>query len=86
MVAWRTTTVQPDYHILVEGMFYSIPFQYISSRVDIRLTRDRVEIFFRAIRLASHLRRYGQPGQFATLSKHIREPSALSCAYAGNEP
>lgn len=77
MAAWRTATVQPDYHILVEGMFYSVPFQYISSRVDIRLTSDLVEIFFKDSRLASHQRRYGHPGQFATLSEHMPESHQL---------
>lgn len=69
--------MQPDYHILVEGMFYSVPFQYISHRVDIRFTSDLVEIYFKDTRLASHRRRYGRPGQFATLSEHMPEGHQL---------
>lgn len=77
MASWRTAIVQPDYHIRVEGMFYSVPFQYISSRVDIRLTSDLIEIFLKDSRLASHRRRYGPPGQFATLSEHMPESHQL---------
>ncbi|WP_392389457.1 MULTISPECIES: hypothetical protein [Lactobacillaceae] len=31
MESWQTAIVQPDYHITVNQMFYSVPFQYTSA-------------------------------------------------------
>lgn len=51
MATWKIATVQPDYHILFYQMFYSVPFRYISSQVDVRLTNTLVEIFFKDSRI-----------------------------------
>lgn len=73
MAAWKIATVQPDYHILVDRIFYSAPFQYISSQVDVRLTNTLVEIFFKDSRIASHVRLYGRSEQFSTNQEHMPE-------------
>nr|WP_305014820.1 hypothetical protein [Lacticaseibacillus paracasei] len=73
MAAWKIATVQPDYHILVDRMFYSVPFQYIGSQVDVCLTNTLVEIFFKDSRIASHARLYGRKEQFSTNQEHMPE-------------
>ena len=35
---WKTATVQFNYHISVDGMLYSVPYEYIKKKVDVRVT------------------------------------------------
>ncbi len=43
---WKTATVQFNYHISVDGMLYSVPFEYIKKKVDVRVTDHTIEIFY----------------------------------------
>ena len=61
LAAWKVATVQYNYHISVERINYSVPYEYIKQQVDVRLTRTTVEIFFAGTRIASHLRLHGRP-------------------------
>lgn len=38
MSTWKIATVSPNYHISVEKMNYSVPYEYIKQKVDVRLT------------------------------------------------
>ena len=67
----RKATVQFNYHIAVDKMYYSVPYQYIRDKVDIRLTDTTIEIFKDQQRIASHRRLYGRPGQYSTLTSHM---------------
>lgn len=51
---WRTAKVRPDYHVSVESMFYSVPYEYINRHVEIRLSETLVEVYFNHMRVASH--------------------------------
>ncbi|MDP0529346.1 IS21 family transposase [Lacticaseibacillus paracasei] len=77
MASWQTAIVQPDYHITVNQMFYSVPFQYISNQVDVRLTDKLVEIYYKDSRLATHARLTGSVGQFSTLPDHMPDGHRL---------
>jgi hypothetical protein len=68
---WRTAMVQYNYHISVELMNYSVPFAYIKKRVEIRLTRSIVEVYFENGRICSHQRLYGRSGQYSTTTEHM---------------
>ena len=35
---WKTATVQFNYHISVDGMLYSVPYEYIKEKVDVKVT------------------------------------------------
>ena len=70
---WKQATVQFNYHIAIEKMFYSTPFQYIRKKVDVRVTDTTVEIFYNHDRIASHRRLYGRPGQYSTVTEHMPE-------------
>ena len=35
---WKAATVQFNYHISVDGMLYSVPYEYIKKKVDVRVT------------------------------------------------
>ena len=73
LAQWKAATVQYNYHIAVERMQYSVPYEYIKQKVDVRLTKNTVEIFFNQTRIASHRRLYGQPGQYSTAEAHMPE-------------
>ena len=57
---WRTATVAFNYHIGVDEQYYSVPYEYIKRKVDARLTRNVVEVFFDGTRVCSHVRLYGR--------------------------
>jgi transposase len=56
---WRFVRVSLDYHVELDGFFYSVPHQPIREQVDTRVTARMVEIFHRGKRIAVHERRYG---------------------------
>ena len=53
---WLTARVNIDYHIPVDGHFYSVPYRLLHQRVDVFLSATAVAIFHRGERVASHLR------------------------------
>jgi hypothetical protein len=54
-------------------MYYSVPYEYIKYKVDVRLTSSMVEIFYQNSRIASHRRLYGYFGQYSTVVEHMPE-------------
>ncbi len=70
---WKAATVQFNYHISVDNMHYSVPYEYLSRKVDVRLTASTVEVFFGQVRIASHRRLYGRKGQYSTIVAHMPE-------------
>ena len=68
---WKIATVQYNYHVSVDGQFYSIPYEYIKRKVDVRLTHSTVEVFFECSRICSHVRLYGRQGQYSTQEAHM---------------
>lgn len=68
LAEWRQYTVQFNYHIVVDKMHYSVPYEYIKQKVDVRLTSNMVEVFYHNNRICSHKRLYGRAGQYSTIS------------------
>jgi transposase len=71
LATWKIATVQINYHIAVDKMNYSVPYEYIHQKVDVRITRQVIEVFFNNQRICSHPRLYGYPGQYSTLDLHM---------------
>lgn len=69
----KTATVQFNYHISVDGMLYSVPYEYIKKKVDVKVTDTTIEIFYNHNRIASHRRLKGRPGQYSTITEHMPE-------------
>ena len=65
--------ILPDFpfHISVDGMLYSVPYEYIKRKVDVRVTDTIIEIFYNHNRIASHRRLYGRKGQYSTVTEHM---------------
>jgi len=70
---WKQATVLFNYHISIDGMLYSVPYEYIKKKVDIRVTDKTIEIFYNHNRIASHVRKYGRKGQYSTIVEHMPE-------------
>jgi transposase len=68
---WKIATVQYDYHIEVDKQYYSVPYEYLKHQVNVRITRNIIEIFFEGNRIASHVRLTGAYGQSATQEAHM---------------
>lgn len=71
LATWRVATVQFNYHITVDKMHYSVPYEYIKHKVDVRLTSRVLEVFFNNHRICSHPRLHGKDGQYSTLVDHM---------------
>lgn len=66
---WKQVAVSIDYHVDVEGHFYSAPYQLIQQRVMARITRHGVELLHKGKRVAIHVRSH-QKGRHTTLTDH----------------
>ena len=53
---WLRATVNIDYHVAVDGNFYSVPYTLVQQEVEVRSTPTTVEIFHKGQRIASHVR------------------------------
>jgi transposase len=70
---WKKARVHIDYHIEVEGHYYSVPYQLVKEQIDVRLTAETVEVFHKSRRIASH-RRSSVKGHHSTTTQHMPKP------------
>ena len=68
--AWKRCRVAPDYHVEVEGCWYSVPFRLIRDLVDVRVTERTVEAFHKGERVASHAKSIGRRSH-VTVADHM---------------
>jgi transposase len=68
--AWKTCTVNIDYHIELDHNLYSVPSALVGQKVEARATRRCVEIYLRQSRVASHRRQEGR-GRVSTVAEHM---------------
>jgi len=71
LASWKVATVQYNYHVSADGQFYSVPFEHIKRKVDVRLTRSVIEVFYEGSRVCSHVRLHGRQGQYSTQEAHM---------------
>jgi len=67
---WKKARVNIDYHVDVEGHYYSVPYQLVHQQVDVRLSAQVVECFYKGHRVSSH-RRSSHKGHHTTLPQHM---------------
>lgn len=53
---WKRAKVNLDYHIEVEGHYYSVPYRFVHSPVEVKVSEHLVEIFHEHHRIAAHQR------------------------------
>jgi transposase len=67
---WKKATVHLDYHVEVEGHYYSVPYTLVRKQLEIRYTAGTVECFHRGQRIASHIRNNDR-GRHSTIREHM---------------
>jgi transposase len=67
---WRVRRVGIDYHVEVDGHYYSVPHRLARSEVDVRITARTVEIFAKGTRVAAHQRMSGNH-KHTTVAEHM---------------
>ena len=65
-------------------MIYSVPYEYIKRKVDVRITDKTLEVFYNHNRIASHRRLYGRKGQYRTIVEHMPEDHQKYLEWNGN--
>jgi transposase len=66
---WKKARVNLDYHIELDGHYYSTPYQLVGKEVELRSTSGTVEIFYQGKRVASHARS-SRPHTASTNTEH----------------
>ena len=84
LAEWKQATVQFNYHISIDGMLYSVPYEFIKRKVDVRVTDTVIEIFYNHNRIASHRRLYGRKGQYSTVTEHMPADHQAYLEWNGN--
>jgi transposase len=67
---WRIRRVALDYHVEIDGHYYSVPHRLLRERVEARVTVRTVELFHKGERVAVHVRG-GARGRHTTLPEHM---------------
>ena len=68
---WKSCRVHLDYHIAMEGFYYSVPYHLVGKEVDVRVCLGTLEIFYREERVASHPRGTNTRDRFKTVRAHM---------------
>jgi len=69
---WKKATVHIDYHLEIDGHYYSVPYHLIGQKLDARITSSTVEFFRKGKRVASHPRQHNK-GCHSTIKEHMPE-------------
>ena len=59
LAEWKKVTASIDYHVEYDRRFYSVPYQLVRQRLDLRATATTIEVCKGGRRVASHVREYG---------------------------
>jgi len=65
---WKKARVHVDYHITADKHYYSVPYQLVGQKLDVRMSAHVVEAFHKGKRVASHQRCYDPLRRFITLA------------------
>jgi len=75
LATWRLgLKVNIDYHVDADGHYYSVPYQLVGQRVDVRSTATTVEVFHSSRRVASHVRSHLK-------GRHTTDPAHMPVAH-----
>ncbi len=69
---WKKVRVHIDYHVEIDGHYYSVPYQLVKLQLDARLTAYTIECFHKGKRVTSHPRSWNK-GRHTTVVEHMPE-------------
>jgi len=67
---WKKVRVNINYHVEIEGHYYSVPYQLVRKALQARYTERTVECFHHGQRVASHIRSRLK-GRHTTVAEHM---------------
>ncbi|SDH05090.1 IS21 family transposase [Propionivibrio dicarboxylicus] len=67
---WKKARANIDYHVEVDGHYYSVPHALVRQEIEVRLTPNSVECFFKGKRVAAH-QRSPHRGAHSTVPEHM---------------
>src|SRR4029434_9161530 len=67
---WKLARVNIDYHVEVDGHYYSVPYALVKQQLEVRVSAQVVELFHKGTRVASHLRSLLK-GRHSTVATHM---------------
>lgn len=70
LAEWRKVRPNLDYHVEIEGHYYSVPYQLCGMELEARVTARVVECFHKGRRVASHVRS-SERGRHTTAREHM---------------
>ncbi len=82
---WRTAKVQNDYTVSDGMNLYSVPYDLIGEQVDVRVTKNTVEVFFKGSRVASHARVKNAQRDAIMKPEHMPEAHRRYLSYNSDE-
>ena len=71
LVTVKLATVNNNYHIEYKGFYYSVPYQYASKKVELRVSAKTVQIYDGNLKIAEHIRFYDGKGRYSTDPRHM---------------
>jgi len=74
LAQWKKVTANIDYHVEYDRRFYSVPYQLVRQRLDLRATATTVEVFKSGRRVASHVRGYDR-------RRYITDPAHMPASH-----
>ena len=81
LASWSSAKVPNDYCVSDGRNRYSVPFDLIGEQVDIRTTKDIVEVFFHGSRVALHVRRQKAQRDAIVVPDHMPEAHRKYLSY-----
>jgi transposase len=66
----KLATVHIDYHVELEGHYYSVPYHLVRERVELRFDARTVEVYHEGVRVALHVRSRAR-GRATTAEEHM---------------
>jgi transposase len=70
LAQWSRPKVDISYHVEFDDHFYSVPYQLIGERLDVRATETTVEVLHGGKRITSHTRSY-KKNDYTTKDEHM---------------
>lgn len=67
---WKHAKLNINYHVEYDKHFYSAPYTYIGKELHVKASAKIIEIFYKNIRIISHVRSY-KKGKYSTVSEHM---------------
>ena len=67
---WKKVRVNIDYHVEIDGHYYSVPYQLVKKTLEARFSERTVECFHNGQRVSSHVRSRLK-GHHTTVAEHM---------------